>query len=425
MRGGLRDNEVSRGCAGAVTVPRVSPDVAAGWSLDPEIDHLNHGSYGATPIPVLAAQQRWRDEMERNPVRFMVGIYQDALEVARNDLAGFVGADAAGLVFVDNATSGVNAVLRSLEDRLSPGDEVLITDHTYNACRNAAVVSAAKRGASVVIAEVPFPIASPVQAVDAILARVSERTRIVIVDHVTSPTALILPVEEIITALEPEVEVLVDGAHAPGMVPLGLSALGASYVVGNCHKWVCAAKGAGYLYAREDRRPDLMAAVISHGYNGAWPGSGTRFHAMFDWTGTDDPTAWLSVPDAIAFMATTHRRGWDGVRRANHELALAARTLVLEALGLEAPAPGEMIGSMASIALPAAPEGCDETFDPLMISLRDRWRIEVPVFTWPARPGRLLRLSAQRYNDIEQYERLAHALRIELSAQGAPHSARH
>jgi isopenicillin-N epimerase len=393
-------------------------DQASAWQLDPDVDHLNHGSFGATPIAVLGEQQRWRDEMERNPVRFMVESYQPALEKARDALASFIGADPEGLVFVNNATAGVNGVLRSLESVFGPGDEIVTTDHGYNACRNAVEVSVAKAKVTVRVAMVPFPIAGSDAVVEAVLGQVTERTRLVVIDHITSPTGLVFPVERIVEALEPDVAVLVDGAHAPGIVPLDLEALGASYAVGNCHKWMCAPKGAGYLHAREDRRDNLAHAVISHGYNGGWPGSGSPFHARFDWIGTDDPSAWLSVPAAINTMGTLHPDGWPGVRRANHELTLAGRDRLLDALGVDPPAPNEMIGSLAAVPLPDPRHESASIFDDLTERLRHRHRIEVPVFTWPEAPHRVIRISAQLYNTTDQYERLAVALREELDSSG-------
>ncbi len=384
------------------------------WRLDPTVSHLNHGSFGAAPVPALEAQQRWRDLLESNSTRFMLEHYQPALDRARERLAEFVGADPAGLAFVNNATEGVNAVLRSLEAILRPGDEIVITDHGYNACRNAATVTAARTGARVVTASFPFPIDSPRQVIDGVTAAVTDRTRLLLIDSVTSPTALVLPVEELVTALEPGVEVLVDAAHAPGMVDFDVSSIGASYITANCHKWMCAPKGSAFLYVREDRRPAVYPAVVSHGYNGAWPAAGGHLHTQFDWTGTDDPTAWLSVPDALDAVGALQPDGWEGVRRTNRELCLAGRDILVDALGVEPPAPDSMIGSIASIPLPGSSEPAGTIFDPMMARLRSKWSIEAMVFGWPRPPERLLRISAHQYNRIEEYERLAEAVAAEL-----------
>ena len=352
--------------------------------------------------------------MEFNPTRFMLEQYQPALDRARRDLARFVGCDPESLGFVNNATAGVNAVLRSMEATLRPGDEIVITNHGYNACRNAAVVTAARTGARVVTASFPFPIEGPRQALDGVLEVVSDRTRLVLVDSVTSPTALVLPVRDLVAALEPDVRVLVDAAHAPGMIDFDVTAIGASYITANCHKWMCAPKGSAFLYVREDRRRGVYPAVISHGYNGAWPAEGGHLHTQFDWTGTDDPSAWLTVPDALDTMASLHPEGWDGIRRSNRELCLAGRDILIESLGCPRPAPDSMIGSIASVPLPDTPQAADNIFDPLMEALRSRWNIEAMVFSWPAAPRRVLRISAQQYNRIEEFHRLAEAVSAEL-----------
>jgi len=384
------------------------------WQLDPSVDHLNHGSYGATPTPVLRAQQALRDEMERNPVRFMDERYQPLLNHARGRVAEFVGADPADVVFVNNVTAGVAAVLTSLEAQWGPGDEIVLTNHAYNAFGNAAAVAASRSGATTVTAEITLPIESPDTVFEAVIEKVTPRTRLVLIEHVTSPTAAIFPVERIVEALEPDIPVLVDGAHAPGMVDLDLDRIGASYSVGNCHKWMCAAKGAGYLHARPDKHDGLSAAIVSHGHNRSWPGSDSSFHARFDWLGTDDATAWFTVPEAIDAVADTHPEGWLGVRRANHDLVVAARRILLETLGVAAPVPEAMIGSMASLPLPGLDTGTITTADPLLTALRNRWNFEVPVVAWLGPPPRLLRISAHRYNTIEQYEHLADALTVEL-----------
>ena len=377
--------------------------------------HLNHGSFGAAPSPVLEAQQRVRARMEANPTRyFLGGDYQRELDSARRAVADFVGGDEAGLVFVNNATEGVNAVLRSLEPTLEPGDEIVVTDHEYNACCNAAAVSASRAGARVLTAPVPFPLESSQQVLDSVLAAVTERTRILLIDAVTSATGLVMPVAELAAELEPDVRVLVDAAHAPGMIDFNVSELGASYVTANCHKWMCSAKGAGFLWVRPDRRDDVYHSVISHGYNGGWPSGGGRLHAQFDWTGTDDPSAWLTVPDALDTVAAMHPEGWPGVRRSIRGLCLTGRRILIDTLGIEAPAPDDMIGAIASVPVPPPDDPGTGIFDPLMAALEQRHRIQVSVFTWPAPPERLLRISAHLYNDESQYRRLAEAVTTEL-----------
>ncbi len=386
------------------------------WLLEDGVLHLNHGSFGATPASVLEAQDWIRQRFEANPTKYFVGgAYQDELDSARRVIADFVGADEAGLVFVNNATTGVNAVFRSLEPSLAPGDEILVADHEYNACVNAALVSAERANARVETAQVPFPLESSQQVVDAVLGAVTERTRILMIDAVTSPTGLVMPVAEIASALEPDVAVLVDAAHGPGMTDFDVSATGASYVTANCHKWMCSAKGAAFLWVRQERREGLYPPVISHGYNDAWPSSASRFQAQFDWTGTQDPSAWLTVPVALDTVAAMHPDGWPGVRTAIRELCLTGRSILLDALGIDPPAPEDMIGAIASVPVPPADNSGSEIFDPLMAALADNHNIQVPVFTWPEPPERLLRISAHLYNEESHYRTLADALLTELN----------
>ena len=387
----------------------------ATWNLDPAVIHLNHGSFGAAPVEVLALQSELRAQMESNPVRFMLREYQPALETCRSELAGFVGADPDGLVFVPNATYGVNSVLRSVEDRLRPGDELVVTSQTYNACRNAVTVTATRTGCSLVVADVPFPLSGPADVTEAVLGVITPRTALVLLDHVTSPTAVINPIEEIIAALHPSVMVLVDGAHAPGMIDVDVAALGADFYTANCHKWLCSPKGAAFLWVAEPYRDSAVAASVSHGYNDGWPGSGSRFHAQFDWTGTDDATARLCVARSLAVIGQHRNGGWAAVQAANHELVCAGRDLLIAALSIDAPAPDEMLGSIASVPVPPEPQPSESIFDPLTTALHERWSIEVPVFAWPQSPQRLLRISAQQYNRLEEYHRLADALTEELA----------
>lgn len=388
----------------------------ATWQLSPDVVHLNHGSFGACPVEVLDHQARLRQDMEANPVAFMLRQYQPALEVSRHALADFVGADADGLVFVPNATYGVNSVLRSIEPQLQPGAELVITTHTYNACANAVTATAARVGGSVVVADIPFPIADPEQAVRAVLDVITERTGLVLIDHVTSATGIRLPVAEIIAAVDPSIPVLVDGAHAPGMIDVDLAAIGASFYTANCHKWLCAPKGAAFLWVAERFRNSAMPASMSHGYNDGWPNSGSRFHAQFDWTGTDDPTARLCVAKALEVMGDHDPGGWAAIQDANHRLVLRGRQIVADALQVALPAPDHMIGSIASLPVPPEAEPTESIFDPLTDALHRTWSIEVPVFAWPESPDRLLRVSAQQYNTTDDYHRLAAALRSELGA---------
>lgn len=386
--------------------------LARHWALDPDVIFLNHGSFGACPTAVLEAQAELRARLEREPVRFFERELESRLDSSRALLADFLACEPTDLVFVPNATTGVNAVLRS--STFTARDELLVTDHAYNACRNALDFVAARSGATVVVAHVPFPVAEPDAVTDAVLARVTDRTRLALIDHVASTTALAMPVETIVPALTGRgIDVLVDGAHAPGNLDLDVPALGATYYTGNCHKWLCAPKGAGFLWVTPERQADVRPLTISHGAN-ATRTDRSRFQLEFDWTGTDDPTAALCVGTAIRCMAELMPAGWPGVRAHNRALARRGRDLLCEALGIEPPAPDGMLGCMASVPLPAglgAASAKRSHLDPLQDALFFDHGIEVPVVKGPKESRRLLRISAQLYNEEKQYASLAAALR--------------
>ena len=391
-------------------------DLRARWALDPSVKYLNHGSFGATPRDVFAFQGELRARMERNPMQFLLADWDRLHDAARAALGAFLGASADDLAVVPNATAGVNAAVRAFA--LGPGDELLVTDHEYNACANILRDAAERTGARLVVAEVPFPLEDPGQVAAAVLAKVTSRTRVALVDHVTSQTALVFPIESIVRALrERGVEAIVDGAHAPGMLPLDLDALGAAYYTGNLHKWVCAPKGAAFLHVRRDLQPSTRPLSISHGANSARTDR-SRFRLEWDWTGTCDPTAFLSVPEAIRWMGEVVPGGWEALRRRNRDLTLRARALLCEAFGAPSPAPDAMIGAMASVPLPTelvgdAPGEATGWFDPLQHALREEHQIEVPVIAWPTAGSRVIRVSAQAYNEWEEYVGLVEALAAE------------
>lgn len=398
----------------ARTLPDRSP-LASHWSLDPEVVYLNHGSFGATPTRVLERQTELRARLEREPVRFLGRELEGLLDEAREPLAVFVGAAPADLGFVQNATTGVNAVLRSLD--LSPGDELVTTSHAYGACRNTLAYVAERAGAQVVVTELPFPLGSGDDLVEPVLLALTEQTRLLVVDHVTSPTGLVLPVERLArAAAERGIPVLVDGAHGPGMVDVDLGALadaGVGYYAANCHKWICAPKGSGFLWVRPDLQDGVHPTVISHGLSSPRT-ERTRFRLEFDWVGTLDPTAWLCVPDALDELASLLPGGWPELRARNRALALEARGLVCAALGVEPPCPDELVGSLATIPLEPAAEPTSRRTDPLAAELLERFGIEIPVFPFPVTPARAVRVSAQAYNAREEYAYLAGAL-VELT----------
>ena len=375
------------------------PELRSFWSLDPDVAFLNHGSYGATPTVVLHAQSELRRRLERNPVDFFGRRLSAMLARAREAVAAFVGADPAGFVFVPNATTGVATVLANLE--LAPDDELLVTDHTYPACLNAVTKAASARGARVVVARVPFPGTTPEAVVDAILAAVTPKTRLALIDHVTSPTALVFPIADIVNMLDERgIDTLVDGAHAPGQVALDVGRLGAAYYAANGHKWTCAPKGAGFLHVRADRRAGFHPLVTSHGFARPLLPDETRFRAEHDWVGTDDPTAYLCWPISLDVLGALVPGGWPAIRARNHALAVTARDLLVAKLGGTPPAPDAMLGAMVAVPL------VDGDAPALGEALYTKERIEVPIVPWPAPPSRLVRVSCHLHTRESDLERL-------------------
>src|SRR5580765_156691 len=379
------------------------------WPLDPDVIYLNHGAFGSCPRPVQENADALRRRFERAPMQFVLRDAESLIDAARVAAAPLMGADGEDLVFVQNATTAVCTVLASLPMRA--GDELLVTDHAYNACRNALNLHARRTGMSVVIARVPFPCAGPDEIVAAVLGAVTPRTRLALLDHVTSPTALVFPLAALVRALADRgVDTLVDGAHAPGMVPVDLRALGATFYAANLHKWCGVPKTAAVLYVQRDRQADLHPLVIGHGANSPRTDR-SRFLLEFDWIGTHDPSAAMSLPVALQYMGGLLPGGLPELRARNHDLVVRARALLMDALGIQTPCPAEMQGAMATMPLPAS---MSMPAPALYEALWRKHRIEAPVFEWPS-PGRpMLRVCAQIYNDLSQYQKLAEAVVSEL-----------
>lgn len=374
-----------------------TPDLRARWTLDPAIAYLNHGSFGATPRVVLAEQERLRQEMEREPVEFLHRRLPGRLAAARLDVGRFLGADPGGLAFVPNATAGVATVLAGFDWK--QGDEVVIADQGYGAMKQQLRKLADRYGVRPVFATVPFPIHHASQVIDAFAAALSHRTRLVILDHITSPTALIFPVLEIAALCRQRaIPVLVDGAHAPGFLPLSIDSLGVDFYTGNLHKWVCAPKGAAILWVAHGWRFRTRPLVASHAYGGL-------FHEEHDWTGTFDPTAWLSVPTAIAQLETF---GLHKVQAANHALVQEGRQRIAWALEVDLPHPDHpsWYGGMAAIPFP---RGTAKECAEYTRRMYETHKIEVPFTAYDNRVW--VRISGQLYNRPEEYARLAEALR--------------
>ncbi len=375
------------------------------------VDYMNHGSFGACPRKVKAFQRRERERLLRNPMDYLCGANAAHVTQSRLFWSGFVGADAENIVLRDCATQGVNTVMKSLLMRgyFSSGDEILITSHGYNACNNVVAEVAALAGAKVVVAEVPFPLTAAEEVTEAILAAVTGKTRLALIDHITSATALIFPIRDIVARLkERGIETLVDGAHAPAQVPLMLDELGAAFYTGNGHKWLCAAPGCAFLHVRKDFHDRIRPLVTSHGMNDQNPNV-SPFQKAFAWTGTRDYTSMFTAKVAFDALSSLHEQGLPGLVADNARLVRYGYRLMLDMLGQKPHAPDDMTGTMATLLLP---QGDDNR-------LRDYLRAKnfvTQVGQMPQLIGkaRLIRLSAQAYNMPEQYERLVKVLSLWL-----------
>jgi isopenicillin-N epimerase len=376
------------------------------WALDPHVVHLNHGSFGGCPRAVIDAAAGWRARLESSPMRFLVLEWQTELDRARAALAAFVHAPESRLVFVPSSTTGVAIALNSV--RLETGDEILVTDHGYRACANQVARLADARGLRITTIHISLPF-DPGQLVEAFTRAITPRTKLALIDHVASPTALRLPVEQLVPLLACSgVTTIVDGAHAPGQLELDVAALGATYYVGNCHKWMCSPKGSGFLVAAEGA--PVVPVVTSHGASPAY-GPPNRMHAELDWSGTHDPSVHLAVPTAIACVPTELRApaaagtGWPAVRARNHALVIEMRRRFVDVLGRAQPiAPDDSLGAMVAIPVTLPPG-----VEPLALEkqlLADGW--EVPIVSFPA--GVLVRISAHLYNDSGEADELAREL---------------
>jgi isopenicillin-N epimerase len=389
------------------TYPNNSSELSKHWLLDKEAYYLNHGAFGACPLPVLQKQQEYRNMLESHPLRFMLREMDDLIFRSKRKLAIFTGVKEKDIAFVTNATQGINTVFKSLN--FKKGDEILITNHIYPACRNTVNYIAKKTGAVIVEAIIDFPVISEDYILEQLLYYVTPKTKIALIDHITSPTGIIMPVAEIVSELDKKgIDTIVDGAHALGNIPLKIEEFGAAYYTGNCHKWLCAPKGSAFLYARSDKKRQIDPLTIS-----LCAGDDKSFEQKFYWTGTHDPTPYICIADAIEFMGTIYPGGWDELMLNNHQMAVDARKMICDRLEIPLPSPDYMIASMATFPVkdtdnPAA--ACFNAIDDLQEKLYKNYNIEVPVSYWPSPPKRTLRISCQAYNTLKQYEVLLDAL---------------
>jgi len=408
--------------------------LASHWMLDSSVVMLNHGSFGATPRVILARQEQLRQQMEAEPVGFFVEALEPLLDTARSALAAFLACDSDDLAFVPNASAGVSTILRSL--RFEPGDEILAFHHEYNACKNALLHIARQNGARVVIVRFPFPAGSSEQIAHAITSAITPRTRLLLLSHITSPSATLCPAAEIIRLAQTQgVDVLLDSAHGPGNIPLDLKALGAAYTTGNLHKWCCAGKGTAFLHVRRDRQHLISPLIISHGANSKRTDR-SRFRLEADFTGTQDLSGPLSLPEVLQFLPSLlPAASWQAVMAHNHALAQQGAGILAAALGTSPALPRHLATSMALVPLPRHDDAVEARLkamptryeDALQDRLLQRHRVQVPILRMPqfesetafpdTGPTRHARISAQLYNSPSQYSYLAEALKVELAAE--------
>lgn len=379
-------------------------DIKSLFLLDSDIHFLNHGSFGACPRPVFEAYQEWQRQLERQPVLFLGRELVSYERQARQALGDYLHAEADDLVYVPNATHGVNIVARSLS--LGPGDEILTTDHEYGACDNTWEYLCRKSEARFFHQPLPTPLGTDEEIVSQLWQGVTARTRLIFLSHITSPTAMILPVGEICQRARQEgILTLIDGAHAPGQIPVDLSTIGADFYTGNCHKWMLSPKGAAFLYARREVQSLIEPLVVSWGYSADESTTcGSRFIDLLQWTGTKDPAAALSVPHAIQFM---QQHNWPQIAAECQRLAVETRRRLTALTGLEELCGEQAFHQMFSVRLP-------EQADLIQLKRRlyDEYHVEAPVMLWNGM--KLMRISIQAYNNGSDAEALIDALQTLL-----------
>jgi isopenicillin-N epimerase len=369
--------------------------------LDPSVTFLNHGSFGASPKPVFEAYQNWQLRLERQPVLFLGRELDRLLKDSRQILGEYLNADADDLVYIPNATHGVNIIARSLQ--LKPGDEVLTTDHEYGACDYTWGFVCGKAGAKYIHQRIPLPVNSEEEIVDQFWQGVSSRTKVIYLSHITSPTTLRMPVEQICKhAKEAGILTVIDAAHAPGQIPVDLQKFGADVVFGNCHKWMLSAKGSAFLYVRREIQYLIDPLIVSWGYNPtSETTTGSRFIDLLQWTGTKDPSAALTVPTAIQFM---REHNWTEVRKECHHLLRQGIGQICDLVNMPPlyPLDSDFFCQMGIAPLPHS------NLALLKSRLYDEHKIEVPLIQWQDK--QFVRISVQGYNSQEDIDALVKAL---------------
>lgn len=391
------------------TLPSPS-SLASAFMLDPEIVYLNHGSFGACPRSVLDAQNAHRERIERDAMRFFIYDLWGGIDRSREALGGLVHADAEDLVFVSNATSGVANVIANID--LRPGDQVLTTRFEYPACNNNLRRACERAGAELVVVDLPWNPIDEDSVVDAIMDRVTDRTRLAMFSLITSATAVRMPVERLIKELHARgVETLLDAAHGPGCVPMDIKGWNPTYCTGNAHKWLCSAKGCAFLYVHKDKQGGFRPVILSNDAYDLDPAIArsdrSAFNHEFDYMGTDDRTPMLVVADAIGALGSFFEGGIDELMQRNRAMCMEARDLLCDAMGTSPMVPDSMLGPLATIEVPAPgmdPRGLRER-------LMREFRIEAMIVPNPGADTPMIRVSPQVYNSIEQYRYAADGLR--------------
>lgn len=384
----------------------------ARFPIRPGLTMLNNGSYGLTPVVVGEAQRELQRRMEEDPVRFFKADLEDYADDARRAIAGFTGVGADTIALVPNGTFAVATVLNNLD--LEPGDEILVTDHEYMATFNELGKICRQTGARVTVAKIPFPAVTPEAVVEAVVGAMTDRTRVVLISHITSASALIMPVRAVVEAAkERGIETFLDGAHTPGQIGLDIGELDPTWYAASCHKWLASPKGTGFIYTSPHRQAGFKPLALSCRVHETRQDR-HAFLCDFDYTGTNDYTGNLVIPVAIEHMGAQLPGGWEALRKRNHELVMEGARVVCEALGIEQRVPESMIGSMVSIPLPGACEPSSLLGEGLWDRLYLKHGLQAPVWDLPGVCDRMVRISAQLYNTLEDYKRLGEALRTEL-----------